>query len=86
MELYTLVFFFVIFPGDIFILSLCFSGNLGLVFMCYKVISSKHFAQVESEYKNYMLECIKANEDFKFKRDVSFLLGKGGYLTMYLYL
>jgi hypothetical protein len=59
-----------------------YTGNLGLIYMCFKIISSGKLNEYEKDYKNYMIDCLKANDDFKFKRDVAFLLGKGGYLIM----
>jgi hypothetical protein len=60
-----------------------YTGNLGVIFMAYKVISSGQLsANNQTEYKNYMIECLKANEQQEQKKDVSFLVGKGGYLIM----
>ena len=63
-------------------------GNLGLIFMAYKMIKTGLYNEYESEIKKYVFDCIKANEeyyssnDIKATRDVAFILGKGGYYVM----
>lgn len=64
-----------------------YTGNLGLIFMAYKLIKNKRFAEYEPQILNYVRECLKASEEFYLNsipsnRDVSFLVGKGGFLVM----
>ena len=60
-----------------------YSGNLGLIFMAFKLLKSGRFHRDETNLKQYMYECIKINEEFhyynniEYSRDISFLTGKG---------
>ena len=63
-------------------------GNLGLIFMAYKLLDSGLYPEHESDIKKYVHDCLKANEEFyagfesKATKDVAFILGKGGFLVM----
>ena len=65
-----------------------YTGNLGLIFMCFRLLNSNRFKTHENEIRNYMIDCLNANEQHFFKsgrkeaRDASFLLGKGGLCVM----
>jgi hypothetical protein len=60
-----------------------YSGNLGLIFMAFKLIKSGRFQQDEMDLKKYMYESTRINEEFHFynnieySKDISFLTGKG---------
>jgi hypothetical protein len=65
-----------------------YTGSLGLIFMCYKMLSSGRFDEYQHQIKDYMNECLKANEqyymsnDVRQTREISFILGKGGLYVM----
>ena len=65
-----------------------YTGNLGLIFMCFKLLGYERFRKYEQEIKNYMRECLAANEEYyemtgqKETREVAFILGKGGLSVM----
>ena len=65
-----------------------YTGNLGVIFMAYKMLTSKIFSNYENEIKKYMSDCLSANEEyFSYKssnqtKEVSFLLAKGGLYVM----
>ena len=62
-------------------------GNLGLVFMIYKVLSNGFCKKYESELKKYMQDSIELNEKYLKKHGdrtmlSSFLLGDCGFYAM----
>jgi hypothetical protein len=67
-----------------------YTGNLGLIFMAYKMLKSKYVlgSKYESEIKKYMLECLKSNEErlntsgSRGGKTVAFLVGDGGLYIM----
>lgn len=67
-----------------------YTGNLGIIFMCYKMIKSGIVTDPKHTeiLLNYCKDCVVANQQFyanndiKQTRDVSFLCGKGGYYVM----
>lgn len=67
-----------------------YTGNLGIIFMCYKLLKSGLISDPNQNEKilNYINDCVMANQeyyannDIKQTRDVSFLCGKGGFYVM----
>ncbi len=65
-----------------------YTGNLGLVFMAYTMLRSNLFKKYENELKKYMIDCVKANEEFisaasvRGPKEVAFLVGNGGLAIM----
>lgn len=67
-----------------------YTGNLGLVFMCYKMLKSGLISDPKQNEMilSYLKECTVANQDYyanndiKQSRDISFLCGKGGFYVM----
>lgn len=66
-----------------------YTGNLGLVFMCYKCITSDGINEQDKQHMlNYLNNCVKANEIYyatnetRQSKDVSYLCGKGGFYAM----
>lgn len=66
-----------------------YTGNLGLVFMSYKLLTSRLLPELDNQFKQYIQDCIYANEEYYINhpnqhntKDVSFILGKGGELVM----
>jgi hypothetical protein len=65
-----------------------YTGNLGLVFMAYKMLRSNRFKKYENDLKKYMVDCVRASEDFlssasvRGSKEVGFLVGNGGLAIM----
>lgn len=65
-----------------------YTGNLGLVFMCHKLLSNNEFEDNNHQLKHYVKSCIAANEEYleinpySGSKDVAFLTGKGGLYVM----
>jgi len=65
-----------------------YTGNLGLIYMCYKLLESKKFAQYEHQIKEYMLNCLNANIEYystpshRANREIAYIVGKGGFFVM----
>lgn len=65
-----------------------YTGNLGLIFMCYKLLSNNQFENSKHQLKQYVKNCIAANEEYLEinpyygSKDVAFLTGKGGLYIM----
>ncbi|RNA44226.1 lanC 3 [Brachionus plicatilis] len=65
-----------------------YTGNLGLVFMCYKLLSNDQFENNSNQLKHYVKSCIAANEEYveinpySGSKDIAFFSGKGGLYIM----
>jgi hypothetical protein len=65
-----------------------YTGNLGVIFMAYRMLKSNRFTNYEQDLKNYMIEFLRSNEEYfrssgiSESRDVGFFLGKGGLCVM----
>lgn len=65
-----------------------YTGNLGLIFMCYKLLSNNRFKNNKHDLKQYVKSCISANEEYiemnpySGSKDIAFLTGKGGLYIM----
>jgi hypothetical protein len=65
-----------------------YTGSLGLIFMCYKILSSGYFHEYQNQIKDYMNQCLRVNEEYYMNNDVrqtreiAFILGKGGLYVM----
>jgi hypothetical protein len=69
-----------------------YSGNLGLIYMNYKLIKCGRFKENEPELKKYMNDCLVSNEnyqlfnDIKKTKDIGLMSGKGGDLKKIFHL
>ena len=66
-----------------------YTGNLGLIFMCYKLVKSGFYSPDQTkEFKAYMKTCLIANETYfnsvslRDSEKAAFFLGKGGMSAM----
>lgn len=65
-----------------------YSGNLGLIYMNYKLIQCGKFKENERELKKYMNDCLVSNEnyqlfnDIKITKDIGLMSGKGGKINL----
>ena len=65
-----------------------YSGNLGLIFMAYKLLKCGRFSGDEINLKRYMYECLKSNEEFhyynniEYTKDIGLLTGKGRLIIL----
>ena len=69
-----------------------YSGNLGLIFLAFKLLKSGKYTNDETDLKKYMYECIRINEEFhyynniEYTKDIAFLTGKGFQSFIFCYI
>jgi len=65
-------------------------GNIGLEFTSFKLLKSGYFDKHENDLKKYMIDCLKANENYyssysqRDSEKAAFLLGKGDFFKYFL--
>jgi hypothetical protein len=65
-----------------------YTGNLGLIYMCYRLLESKIIPQYEKQIKDYMINCLNANIEYynspshRANREIAYIVGKGGFYVM----